>query len=99
MPWSYGKERTTISYQVYLARWARRLSWKETAEVFKTSWDSVYRAVRFVVHYGLANRSLDNITEIGIDEIAVFYGQKYLTMVYQINAGLTSLLWCGSERG
>ena len=98
MPWSYGKERTTISYQVYLARWARRLSWKETADVFQTSWDSVYRAVRFVVHYGLANRSLDNITDIGIDEIAVFYGQKYLTMVYQINAGVTRLLWCGSER-
>jgi len=32
----------TISYQVYLARWARRLSWKETADIFKTSWDSVF---------------------------------------------------------
>jgi transposase len=98
MPWAYGKERTTISYQVYLARWARRLSWKETAEIFKTSWDTVYRAVRFVVHYGLANRSLDNVTEIGVDEIAVFYGQKYLTMVYQINAGARRLLWCGPKR-
>src|SRR5919201_1301688 len=29
MPWAYGKERMTISYQVYLARWARRLSWQE----------------------------------------------------------------------
>jgi transposase len=58
MPWGYGKERMTISYQVYLARWARRLSWKETADIFKTSWDSVYLAVRFVVEYGLANRSL-----------------------------------------
>ena len=98
MPWCYGKERTTISFQVYLARWARRLSWKETADVFETSWDTVYRAVRFVVHYGLDHRILENITEIGIDEIAVFFGQQYLTMVYQINAGCTRLLWCGSER-
>lgn len=98
MPWGYGKEQMTISYQVYLARWARRLSWKETASIFKTSWDSVYRAVRFVVEYGLANRSLDNVTEIGIDEIAVFKGPKFLTMVYQLNAGARRLLWCGPER-
>lgn len=98
LPWGYGKEQMTISYQVYLARWARRLSWKEAAEIFKTSWDSVFRAVQFVVDYGLANRSLENVTEIGVDEIAVFKGQKYLTMVYQLNAGIRRLLWCGPER-
>jgi transposase len=38
IPLAYGKERMAISYQVYLARWAMRLSWKEAAEVFKTSW-------------------------------------------------------------
>jgi len=98
LPWAYGKEQMTISYQVYLSRWAKRLSWKETADIFRTSWDSVFRAVKFVVDYGLANRSLDNVTEIGVDEIAVFKGQKYLTMVYQLNAGAKRLLWCGPER-
>jgi transposase len=98
MPWAYGKERMTISYQVYLARWARRLSWKETADIFKTSWDSVFRAVKYVVDYGLANRVLDGVTEIGVDEIAVFKGHKYLTMVYQLNADARRLLWCGPER-
>ena len=98
MPWAFGKERMTISYQVYLARWARRLSWKETADIFKTSWDSVFRAVQYVVEYGLANRVLDGVTEIGVDEIAVFKGHKYLTMVYQLNADARRLLWCGPER-
>jgi transposase len=98
LPWAYGKEQMTISFQVYLSRWAKRLSWKETADVFRTSWDSVFRAVKFVVEYGLANRSLDNVTEIGVDEIAVFKGQKYLTMVYQLNADAKRLLWCGPER-
>ena len=98
LPWAYGKEQMSISYQVYLARWAKRLSWKETADIFKTSWDSVFRAVKFVVDYGLANRSLDGVTEIGVDEISVFRGQKYLTMVYQLNAGARRLLWCGPER-
>jgi len=98
MPWGFGKEQMTISYQVYLARWARRLSWKETADIFKTSWDSIFRAVQFVVDYGLANRNLDGVTEIGVDEISVFKGHKYLTLVYQINADVRRLIWCGPER-
>ncbi len=98
LPWGYGKERMTFSYQVYLSRWAKRLSWKETADIFETSWDTVFRAVKFVVDYGLANRSLEGVTEIGVDEIAVFKGHKYLTLVYQINAGVRRLLWCGPER-
>ncbi|MCP4073942.1 MAG: ISL3 family transposase [Hyphomicrobiales bacterium] len=98
LPWAYGKEQTTISYQVFLSRWAKRLSWKETADIFETSWDTVFRAVKFVVDYGLAHRNLEGVTEIGVDEIAVFKGHKYLTLVYQINAGARRLLWSGPER-
>jgi len=98
LPWSYGKERTTFAYQVYLARWAKRLSWKEVAHIFETSWDTVFRAVAFVVDYGLTHRILADVTEIGVDEIAVFKGHKYLTLVYQLNAGVRRLLWCGQER-
>jgi len=98
LPWAYGKERMTFSYQVYLARWAKRLSWKETADIFETSWDTVFRAVKFIVDYGLAHRDLEGVTEIGVDEIAVFKGHKYLTLVYQVNAGARRLLWSGPER-
>ena len=98
LPWAHGKERMTCSYQIYLANWAKRLSWQETARVFETSWDTVFRAVKFVVKYGLAHRSFEGVTEIGVDEIAVFKGHKYLTLVYQLNAGTRRLLWSGSER-
>ena len=37
MPWVIGKEQMTTSYKIYLSRWAKRLSWKETSEIFKTS--------------------------------------------------------------
>jgi len=77
LPWGYGKERMTFSYQVFLSRCAKRLSWKETADIFETSWDTVFRAVKFVVDYGLAHRSLEGVTEIGVDEIAVFKRHKY----------------------
>jgi len=38
---------------------------RRPADIFKTSWESVYRAVQHVVEYGLANRNFDGITEIG----------------------------------
>lgn len=98
IPWSEGKEQMTTTYKVFLSRWAKRLSWKETAEIFKSSWDSVYRAVQFVVAYGLAHRDLENITEIGIDEIQVWSGHKYLTLVYQLDSHAKRLLWSGPER-
>lgn len=98
MPWVSGKEQMTYSYKIYLSRWAKRLSWKETADIFKTSWDSVYRAVQSAVEYGLANRKLENVSELGVDEIQVFKGHKYLTMVYQLNAGARKLIWCGMDR-
>jgi transposase len=97
-PWTDGKERMTHSYKIFLARWARRLSWNEVATDLETSWGCVFRAVKAVVDYGLVHRSLDGVTQIGVDEIAVFAGQKYLTMVYQLDAGARRLLWCGPER-
>ena len=31
----------------------RRLSWKETAEAFRTSWDKIFDAVEHMVTWGL----------------------------------------------
>jgi hypothetical protein len=52
-----------------LARWARKLSWKETAESFHTSWDKVCHAVEDVVGWGPEHRTLEAICAIGVDEI------------------------------
>jgi len=97
LPWAEGKEHLTISYKSFLASWAKRLSWKEVAAVFNTSWESVYRAIKWVVDYGLAHRDWDDVTQIGVDEFAVFKGYKYLTCVYQLNKDRRRLLWCGME--
>lgn len=37
VPWGDGKRWLTKAYVLFLARWARRRSWKEPA--FRTSWD------------------------------------------------------------
>ncbi len=97
VPWGDGK-RTLTGAKVYVvssARWARRLSWKETAEAFRTSWDKVFDAVEHVVAYGLEHRQFGRIDAIGVDEIQYAKGHKYLTLVYQIDLGVTRLLWGG----
>jgi transposase len=98
VPWGDGKHHLTKAYMIFLARWARRLSWKETAEAFHTSWDKVCDAVEYVVTWGLEHRTLGPIRAIGVDEIAYAKGHKYLTLVYQIDQGMTRLLWVGKER-
>src|ERR1035438_5344291 len=61
IPWSSGKRPVTTAMMGFLARWARRLSWRETATAFQTSWESVYRSVEWFVEYGLAHRELSDV--------------------------------------
>ena len=98
VPWGEGKYQSTKAHMLHLAHWARKLSWKETAEAFRTSWDRVRDAVEYVVTWGLEHRTLDSIRAIGVDEIQYAKGHKYLTLVYQIDQGITRLLWVGKER-
>jgi transposase len=98
LPWASGKRRLTDAYAWFLARWARRLSWKEVAEVFSSSWDSVFRAVELAVEWGRAHADYSGVQALGIDEIAWQRGHKYLTLVYQIDAHCKRLLWVGEHR-
>jgi transposase len=98
VPWSQGKSPTTTTYAWFLARWARKLSWKEVAETFQTSWHAVFAAVEMAVVWGLEHRSLDGVEAIGVDEVLWHRGHKYLTVVYQIDERCRRLLWVGRER-
>lgn len=98
LPWSDGKSPTTTALAWFLASWAQVLSWTETARRFGTSWDVVFEAVRRAVEWGKAHRNLDNITAIGVDELAWKKGHKYLTLVYQVDGSCRRLLWIGRDR-
>ena len=98
LPWASGKHQLTKVYMQFLAHWARKLSWKETATSFRTSWEQVCHAVEYVVSWGLEHRTLAPIRAIGVDEIQYAKGHKYLTLVYQIDTGISRLLWVGKER-
>jgi transposase len=97
VPWCDGKNQLTITYRWFLATWAKRLSWSEVGAIFRTSWDSVRRAVGHAVEWGLAHRDLSDVTALGIDEVAWSRGHRYLTLVYDIG-GTRRLLAVAEER-
>jgi transposase len=98
VPWAEGKNQCCNVYRLFLARWARRLPWSEVATIFGTTWNVVHRSIRWVVDYGLTHRCLDDIRSIGVDEVGLWKGHKYLTVVYQIDEDVRRLLWVGRER-
>jgi transposase len=101
IPWSQGKRRVRRAMMGFLARWARRLSWRETARIFQTSWEAVYHSVEWFVEWGLAHRQLEAVHCIGIDEIYWGRGKRadrFLTVIYQIDQHCRRLLWVGRRR-
>lgn len=101
LPWSEGKRPITIPMMCFLALWARRMSWRETARAFGTSWEAVYRSVAWFVAWGLAHRQLEGVYSLGIDEIHWGQGKRadhFLTVIYQIDSHCRRLLWVGRRR-
>jgi transposase len=98
VPWADGKHPLTTTYQWFLARWAKRLSWKEVARVFATSGDQVFRSVAMAVGWGRDHVDLTGIRAIGVDEIHWQHGANFLTLVYQIDPTQKRLLWIGQHR-
>lgn len=98
IPWSHGKEQTTTALQIFLAQWARLLSWKTVAQRFWATWDTVSLSVKRVVDYGLEHRDISGVQAIGIDEMSIGKGHNYITVAYQIDEGKQRLLWMGEKR-
>ena len=98
LPWADSKSPITHVFKLYLAHWAKFLSWKKVSDIFSVTWNNVYDSVEYVVEYGLKHRCLDDIKAIGIDEIQYKTGHKYLTLVYQIDKDCRRLLYIAKDR-
>ena len=98
VPWAEGKQTMTLAMMQFLATWAKKLSWQETARTFHTSWQKVFSSVMYVVDWGLKHRVLTGVQSIGVDEVAWQKGHRYLTLVYQIDPKSVRLLWIGRHR-
>ena len=95
VPFAAGKPPISRSFALYLAHWAKALSWQETARRFHVNWHQVFTALSYVAAWGLAHRDMAGVTAIGVDEVHFGKGQKYLTVVYQRCGGVRRLLYVG----
>jgi transposase len=98
VPFVEGKKHVCRTFEWFLSAWAKRLSWKETASVFRTNWKTVFRAVQAAVTWGREHLVVGDVHAIGVDELSCGQGQKYLTLVYQLDVGARRLLWIGRNR-
>lgn len=99
VPWVEGKRSMTLSFQWFLACWAKVLSWQQVADAFGVKWGCVYSSVAMAVAWGRERMDLNRIDAIGVDEIHWGHGQEaYVTLVYQIDPDRTRLLWMGRRR-
>jgi transposase len=62
VPWAQGKHASCDVFRHFLASWARRMNWEETAACFHSNWGTVCRSVKWVVEFGLKHRDLNDIT-------------------------------------
>jgi len=96
IPWTQGKSPLSLPLSLVLATWARIVAWKVVGQLFGFHWNTVRKAVKDVVDYGLENRDLGNLLYIGIDEISRKRGHVYHTQVYDLAE--RRLLWSGEDR-
>jgi len=96
MPWTQGKSPLSLPLSVVLATWSKLVAWKVVGQLFGFHWNTVRKAVKNVVDYGLVNRDLGNLIYIGIDEISRKRGHVYHTQVYDLTE--KRLLWSGEDR-
>jgi transposase len=96
VPWASRWQRITDALLASVARLSRMLSWKETAGHFRLDWKTVAAAVKRAVAWGLEHRPWKPLRVIGIDEVSRSKGQRYLTLVYDLERN--RLVWIGENR-
>lgn len=94
LPWVCGKHPYTLAFQVWLARWARRLSWKEVGRLFHVSWDTVAGAVEAAVQFGLQHRTWGVMESLGFDEVHLGAKRRFWTYQSPTWAGKFLDAWC-----
>ncbi len=88
----------TNTYKLFLANWAKRLSWKRNCRDFQNKLVQRVSSRLSGVFGGLVHRTLTNIESIGVDEIQYRRGHTYMTLVYLLDAGCKRLLHVAKDR-
>lgn len=96
VPWAGPWQRVSDGLLRRIAELTRMLSWKEAAHYLNLNWKTIATAVERAVEIGRQRRAWKPLRAIGIDEVRRSKGQKYLTLVYDLER--SRLVWAGENR-
>jgi transposase len=96
VPWATPWARVTRPLGCLVAILARKLCWKDVAELCGLNWKTVVGVVRWAVDEGLKRRQLQPVRVLSVDEVSRRKGQKYFSLFYDLKRQV--LLWIGEDR-
>ena len=92
-----GRRSYTTAFERYAVELCRRMTIQDVADHLGVSWDVVKDIHRRYLHRRFGRPKLRGLTHLAIDEICVGRGQRYLTIVLNLQTG--AVVFVGQGKG
>ena len=96
VPFARPGARITRDFENLIVWCAASMDWTATSVLCRVSWRTVARVVERVAPTDVDLAHLDNLVNIGVDEISWKRGHKYLTLVIDHDSG--RVIWGAKDR-
>jgi len=87
LPWAEPHSRFTLLFERLAINWLQAASQQAVADRLGLSWDEAHAIMERAVKRGLARRAAQPIPHLGVDEKAFRKGQRYVTLVTDLERG------------
>lgn len=96
VPWADVMLRITHSFETQILNACALMSLSDVQKMYRVSWYTVVGVLTRAIERNRATKSYDHIRHLGVDELAIHKGQRYLTLCYDLDAG--EVIWIGAGR-
>lgn len=96
VPWAEARSRFTAMFERFAIDVLRETSVKGATELLRLSWDEAWGLMRRAVKRGQERKRRRVITHVGVDEKAIAKGQRYMTLVNDLERATVE--YVGDER-
>jgi transposase len=99
VPWAEGSSRFTMHFERLAIEVLQACSAAKAGGLLDISWEEADGIKQRAVRRGLANRQLNGLEYVCVDEKGVGHGHDYVTIVTGLIAGKPQVLYVGDGRG
>jgi transposase len=97
LPFAEERERMTLPFKRYVLELSRKMNIKDASDHVGVSWDTVKEIQKDWLLRKFKHVRLKDLKFIGIDEVSVGKGHKYLTTVIDLKSG--AVMYVGDGKG